>query len=377
MENALFFFPDISGFTSFVTSTERIHSSHLITELLESVLAENELNLELREVEGDAIFFLRTGAPPSVSELLAQVKRMFLAFHTHLQIIERDNVCQCGACRNASNLTLKFIAHYGTVETTTIAGQRKVTGSDVILAHRLLKSGIPEREYLVFPESYPSSIDSTAESAWAQWQEFETEFEHFGRLRLRYLSCSPLLREVPEVASIPDPTPRGRAKNVRMHIEAPLLLVHAVLIDPESKKAYTPGLKDSVTPTPINRVNSTHTCVFEDFEVHFVTRQNTVQKESITYKETADISAGFSFIADYRLREVEGGTDVLLRVFPQSGEQIGSGGVPAVLRRMKARVLQFAALRGTKSGLQRFKDYCEELAQTEEGRSYRRGDTAG
>jgi hypothetical protein len=35
MEQSLFFILDIGGFTSFATSTERIHSSHLVSKLLE------------------------------------------------------------------------------------------------------------------------------------------------------------------------------------------------------------------------------------------------------------------------------------------------------------------------------------------------------
>lgn len=375
MNHALFFLPDISGFTSFVTSTERVHSGHLITELLEIIIAENSLALEMLEVEGDAVFFLRPGDAPSLPALLAQVKRMFLAFHTHLKVIERDNVCQCGACRSASNLTLKFVAHYGTMEATTIAGKRKVVGGDVILAHRLLKNGIPGREYLVLPAAYPAFAENAPTDTWAPWQDHSEDIEHFGIISLRYLSCTPLLSELPEIETLPDTSPRGRAKTIRMHIDAPLLLVHAVLIDPDSKKEYTPGLKDSVTPSPVNRVNATHTCVFEDFEVHFVTRQNRLEKEGITYKETAEISAGFSFIADYRLTEAAGGTDLLLRIFPQAIENGDEDGATRLFRRLKARVFQIAALRGTRSGLQRFKVYCEQLAKTEKGQAYQAKET--
>ena len=44
---------------------------------------------------------------------------MFLYCHTDLKIIQRDNVCQCGACRSAVNLTLKFVSHFGTLEEVT------------------------------------------------------------------------------------------------------------------------------------------------------------------------------------------------------------------------------------------------------------------
>ena len=41
---------------------------------------------------------------------------MFESFHTQLKIIERDSTCNCGACKTASHLTLKSIAHHGVVQ---------------------------------------------------------------------------------------------------------------------------------------------------------------------------------------------------------------------------------------------------------------------
>ncbi len=38
MQKALFFIPDISGFTNFVNNTELEHSIHIISELLELLI---------------------------------------------------------------------------------------------------------------------------------------------------------------------------------------------------------------------------------------------------------------------------------------------------------------------------------------------------
>ena len=71
-DNILFFIPDISGFTKFVTETEVSHSQHIIQELLELIVDANQLGLEVSEFEGDAVLFVRPGAPPSLDELLAR-----------------------------------------------------------------------------------------------------------------------------------------------------------------------------------------------------------------------------------------------------------------------------------------------------------------
>ena len=54
MKPSLLFIPDISGFTDFVNSTEVAHSQHVIEELLELIIANDELGLTVSEIEGDA-----------------------------------------------------------------------------------------------------------------------------------------------------------------------------------------------------------------------------------------------------------------------------------------------------------------------------------
>ncbi|MEM9143060.1 MAG: DUF2652 domain-containing protein, partial [Bacteroidota bacterium] len=68
MANSLLFLPDISGFTKFVQSTEVAHSQHVISELLEVLIDANTQQMELAEIEGDALFFYKEG------ELLSQEK---------------------------------------------------------------------------------------------------------------------------------------------------------------------------------------------------------------------------------------------------------------------------------------------------------------
>src|SRR5688572_7288268 len=97
-QKALIFIPDISGFTKFVTYTEVSHAQHIIQELLEILIDSNKINLELSEIEGDAILFYRFGKPPRVEEMTQQVKEMFSRFHMHLKKYERNRICNCGAC---------------------------------------------------------------------------------------------------------------------------------------------------------------------------------------------------------------------------------------------------------------------------------------
>ena len=124
-QQSFIFIPDITGFTEFVDQTAVVHGEHIITELLELIIDEDELGLTVSEVEGDAVLFYKEGGVPSVSELIAQSKRTFEKFHYHLKDYETRRICNCGACTTASQLTLKFIAHTGELGFTNVKGNRE------------------------------------------------------------------------------------------------------------------------------------------------------------------------------------------------------------------------------------------------------------
>ena len=63
-EQAIILIPDISGFTGFTGATEIDHAAHIITELLELIVASNETDFTLAEIEGDAVLFLIAKANP-------------------------------------------------------------------------------------------------------------------------------------------------------------------------------------------------------------------------------------------------------------------------------------------------------------------------
>ncbi len=200
MENqALIFIPDISGFTKFVTDCEIDHSKHIISNLINIILDSNPLELKVSEIEGDAVLFYFKGMLPKKEEIIQQSKRMFIDFHTNLKAMERNFFCKCGSCTTASNLTLKFIVHYGVCKEVPIHNSTKLMGSDVILAHKLLKNNIPEREYILLSEKYLKSQQSksTIEEDWVDIKSNIENFENFGEIRTKYIPLSPLRKLIP------------------------------------------------------------------------------------------------------------------------------------------------------------------------------------
>ena len=159
MSKSLLFIPDISGFTKFVQTTEVEHSQHVIAELLEVLINANTQELELAEIEGDALFFYKEGEITSQERLLAQIETMFTAFYGHLKLLERNRICPCNACATAHNLQLKIVAHSGEIKFLQVQGNSKPFGTQVIEAHRLLKNSIDSENYALISKDLASDLE--------------------------------------------------------------------------------------------------------------------------------------------------------------------------------------------------------------------------
>ncbi len=315
-EKTLIFIPDISGFTKFVTETEIQHSQHIISELLEKIIENDILGLEISEIEGDAILFYKTGDKPTVEKLIEQVKKMFIAFHEQIKLIERDNVCQCGACTTVVNLTLKFIVHSGLLHLAKVHTFQKLMGSDMILAHRLLKNNLELDEYLLATASFTEKIDSFEN--WMLPKESNIDIDSFGVVPFNYISLSPLHNEVNVPTKDENIKTIGKPIQYSISVMSPLKLVHTNLIDPEMKLNYTDGLKAIKSNSKINRVRSGHVCIFEGMSIDFTTLKNEVKQNKIIYIEKGESSIGLSFTAEYTLTSINNGTNINLKIYPEA-----------------------------------------------------------
>lgn len=161
MNSSLLFLPDISGYTEFVQNTEAEHSRHVISELLEVLIEANTEELQLAEIEGDALFFYKENEIPSLEKLLAQVEHMFTAFYSHLKLLEKNRICPCNACLSAPKLQLKIVAHAGELKFINVQNNRKPFGSQVIEAHRLLKNSVASDNYVLLSDDLTEQIGLT------------------------------------------------------------------------------------------------------------------------------------------------------------------------------------------------------------------------
>ena len=292
-EPTLLFIPDISGFTKFVHDTEIAHSEHIITELLEALIDANIMDLEVSEVEGDAILFYRKGKRPTAAETLAQVQKMYTTFHFFLRKYDTQRICQCGACAESSGLQLKFIIHYGNISINQIKTSKKLFGIDVIIAHRLLKNDIAMDEYVLITNQLIDACSSWVEIEQVAWETPNrgAGTYDFGEIKYCYLSLASLESYIPE-PTIEDYAPEPNMRkllSVDAVINASLELVFDIVSDVNAKHLWVHSVTGSdKTNGRIVKNGSTHRCIMngDENDPFFTSHTFNITKDFITWIDT-------------------------------------------------------------------------------------------
>ncbi len=136
---------DISGFTRFVQTTDILKGKRIISDLLLNIIKDDLINLNVSEIEGDAIFFYKTESIPSIINIVRQYEHWLKRFNQNL---EKHNV----QFKRPLDLSLKVIAHYGEIVEYNIHGHNKLYGEVVIESHRLLKNSINSHSYILITD---------------------------------------------------------------------------------------------------------------------------------------------------------------------------------------------------------------------------------
>lgn len=291
MNKALLFIPDISGYTSFVHDTEVSHQSHILEELMNLLIDSNDLGLELAEIEGDALFYYKQIDLPSFEQIVHLAETMYVRFHTHLKYYESRRLCHCGACQNATGLTLKFIIHYGDISFLTIKNRNpKPHGRDVILAHRLLKNDVPSREYILstsIKDDQPSTTNKDL-----MWLTSKIDFgeKDVGLVNYKYK----LIDYLKVKAIAPDKLDLGYQSNkpisTKVVVKRPPLDIYDYILNHIHKVAWNPFIDDILLEDhEMNKVGHSHTCILQGNENHITTTTSNFGDDAWVLGEKSEI----------------------------------------------------------------------------------------
>lgn len=178
---------DISGYTRFMLANQMasVHGQVIISLLLEEIIREVEIPLEVKEIEGDAVFMyaLKPDGDEAWDETRALIGRklagLFEAFARGIVAGSEFALCSCPSCQNVDQLRLKVVVHCGEAVVHEVDRFSELSGVDVILAHRLLKNSVPSDEYVLMTEAAYREIRFETDSEPVRGQE---HYEGFGTI---------------------------------------------------------------------------------------------------------------------------------------------------------------------------------------------------
>ena len=315
-EQAMILIPDISGFTGFTGATEIDHAAHIITELLELIVASNDTDFTLAEIEGDAVLFYRKSTPLSRDQLVAQCLRMFANFHQRLSVIERDTVCQCGACQTASNLTLKFIVHFGYIKEIKVAQFVKATGIDMIVAHRLLKNDVDGDEYILITEPCCSAFGQEGYGARLEWAKSSQAYETIGKVKYEFATLTDYRGQIPAPPVPPRLIVEKGDDNLELVIDAPLRDVYQTLVNVDKRPEWLDGVDTIDRDMTSERINMRHNCVFHGLKLINTAIFREYADDHARYSEKVEIpEVDLTLMAHYEMESLgEASTRLIFNV---------------------------------------------------------------
>jgi hypothetical protein len=140
-----FLIADVSGYTGYLAEVELDHAQDILADLIGAVVTALRPDFRLAKLEGDAAFMFMTAETVDGSMLLDTIERCYFGFRRRRRDVRQATSCDCNACTQIPDLDLKFVVHHGPAIQQKVAGRQELLGSDVIVAHRLLKNEVVER----------------------------------------------------------------------------------------------------------------------------------------------------------------------------------------------------------------------------------------
>jgi uncharacterized protein YndB with AHSA1/START domain len=309
--NGYLMIADISGYTAFLTSSEQDHANPILQSLLTSLVEQVGDPLHFWRMDGDAVLAYSTRQEfPSGEVFLTICENFYNAFAARQTDIIANTTCPCRACANVGNLDLKIIAHYGSFEEMKFGPMTDISGSDVILVHRMAKTDVKLatgiRSYALFSEAAVEAMDIGAALT-----PYSQEIEHFGNVSMKVYDLGAAwerLRAERERFFLEEV---DGVWTYRRYLDVPIAIVWEALTSPELKQRWMVDMKSVTVDRPEGRIGAgsgyhcAHTAA--DF-LYWVTDWEPFDYFSTRINDSA--RAGISMPETYHLTAMESGTEL-------------------------------------------------------------------
>lgn len=319
--NATILIPDISGFTEFMTTSELAHSSHALNYLIEAIIEAVGDEYDVSEIEGDAVLLIKKGPAPSKKDILDICLKIFNAFHFRRKWMQLHTICPCGACQAIINLTLKFVVHHGPLAEIRVGSFVKQAGTEMIVAHRLLKNSIANNEYLLLTEKLLQQVVDSTDPIEMEWVNSSEEYPSLGKIDYRFTLLNEARKNCPEP---PEPQNYYRTDN-STHLEIPIAInyfdAYMIIKEIPERAKWVPGLLKVEQDVQAAFIGSIHYCSFENYVAIVSPIRMLPSDDGILFVESSQIKElNISLTYEYVFRKVDDNNCSFACRFMNAGE---------------------------------------------------------
>jgi uncharacterized protein YndB with AHSA1/START domain len=186
--------------------------------------------MDVSQVEGDAILFI---SGMSTTEVIQAIDSTFVAFHRRLRDMQAVTTCPCAACATIGVLKLKFVVHHGRFSRQRLGTVEQLHGTDVIVAHRLLKNKVPSKEYLLVTDAILGRLPEEMRQSFIP----HSEESDVGAISGGYREMGPVW-ELARSSERQRVTPEEALVNSEITVDAPRDLVYRLMLRPAIMQRY-------------------------------------------------------------------------------------------------------------------------------------------
>lgn len=263
-----------------------------------------------------------------------------------------NTTCTCNACKNISNLDLKFFVHHGTFLLQQLGSHAELIGTDVNLIHRLAKNSIVEKTGIKAYTAYTqTAIDALDIPKFSTTMVPHEQIYDVGRVSVHVQDMTAVWeRERTRVRTIVKP--EDTLVSASIEVPVPPTLAWDYVTKPEYRAKYT--MSDEV------RFTSRSDGRLGDGAVYVCAHGKSVYRHTVVdwqpFEQYTYQSKGFfrwdSALITTQLTPTENGTRVITRI----GKVMG----PFVTRVIEDVITRFVAVRPLNEGCQILLDVIEQ-----------------
>jgi hypothetical protein len=307
------FIADITGYTSYLSTTELDHARSTLQDLLNLLLREIRSPLQVSKLEGDAVLaFTPDGAFARGQTLVEMVEGIYGSYRRALELMTLNTTCTCRACANIDKLDLKFCVHHGEYAKQSIGQFVELVGTDVNLVHRLLKNGVVER---IGSGAYALYTDAAVEAAGIRAIASETmlahseRYDHIGEVECFIQPMHEVWRRLQDAHRIEVDSETAVFEH-RFALPVPLATAWEYLTRPETRALLTGSeATDTVTQGPRTGVGDAYVCAHGDS----ISEHHVVDWQPFDYYSYRASVGDLTTLSTVSLSASDQGTDVVLR----------------------------------------------------------------